>query len=441
MTSGGRGVASFIGSACFLALLSASMTASAHAPPQATGIFFEAGDGAIAREWVRTNRGLILRGAAGDPLRLLCNDAYSASLSEVAPMLVVSDGLVVATYYGGILRIGSDGCSVEPAEAPLAGRRVVDLSATSDAATLWALTAPDLDHPGGVMASVDTGRTWKEVGEIDAFGSALRVAPSDPRRLYVTAQVETDDGEGIHQLLVSDDAGAEFSPYEVTLLDSEVRAYVLSVHPTDAERVFLRTLSGNPSDPERLLASDDGGKSFSEVASAVGPLVLEFDTEAVWLGGGDGLWRSDDDGRSFLRVPDAPTHIGCLSRASGSLLACGHQDLEFGVFEMAEEGGKFRSALRFDEVTEQVSCGEDAPVVGLCRSSFEDWLEEQASPAMGGAGGAGGAASGGDSASRQPPEQAGCSVRSLRSDVSSLPTLLMALSLVSKRRAARRRRT
>lgn len=439
MTSRRRGVASSIGSASFLALLSAPTVALAHAPPQATGIFLEAGDGATAREWVRTNRGLILRAAPDEPPRLLCNDAYSASLSEVAPMVAVSDGLVVATYYGDILRIGSDGCSVEPAEAPLAGRRVLDLSATSDASTLWALVAPNLDRPGSVMASVDEGRTWEEAGEITAFGSALKAAPSDARRLYVTAQVETDDGEGIHQLLVSSDAGAEFSPYEVTLSDSEVRAYVLSVHPTDAERVFLRTLAGNPSDPERLLASDDGGKTFSEVAAAAGPLVLEFDTEAVWLGGSDGLWRSDDDGRSFRSVPQAPTHIGCLSAASGALVACGYQDLQFGVFEKAADGDKFRSALHFNEVTEQVSCGDDAAVVALCHSNFVDWLEEQAPPTLGAAGAP---ASGEDPASRQPPdEQAGCSIRSLRSDVSSLTALLIALSLVSRRRATRRRRT
>jgi photosystem II stability/assembly factor-like uncharacterized protein len=440
MTWGRRGVASFIGSASFLALLSASMVASGHAPPQATGIFFEAGDGATAREWVRTNRGLILRAAPGDPARLLCNDAYSASLSEVAPMLAVSDGLVVATYYGGILRIGADGCSVEPAEAPLDGRRVLDLSGTSDTSTLWALVAPNLDRPGCVMASVDAGRTWNEAGEIAAFGSALRAAPSDTRRLYVTAQVETDDGEGIHQLLVSDDAGAEFAPYEVMLLDSEVRAYVLSVHPTDAERVFLRTLAGNPSDPERLLASEDGGKSFSEVASAVGPLVLEFDvdTETLWLGGRDGLWRSDDDGRSFESVPQAPTHIGCLSATGGSFLACGHQDLRFGVFEMAADGGEFRSALHFNEVTEQVSCAEDAAVVALCRSNFEDWLEEQGSPTMGAAG-----ATGSDGGSANPPqqsEQAGCSIRSPRRDAATA-ALLVALSLVARRRAGSRRRT
>ena len=60
MMPGGRGVARFIGSASFLALLSVSTAAAAHAPPQATGIFFEADAGETGREWVRTNRGLIL---------------------------------------------------------------------------------------------------------------------------------------------------------------------------------------------------------------------------------------------------------------------------------------------------------------------------------------------------------------------------------------------
>jgi hypothetical protein len=425
-----------LASASFLALLSLATAAFAHAPPQANGIFFQADEGAAGREWVRTNRGLILRAAPGDAPRLLCNDAYAASLSEVAPMVIVPDGLVVGTYYGGILRIGADGCSVAAAPAPLAGRRVLDLAADSAGSTLWALLAPNAERRGSVLSSADAGKTWEEAGEIDAFGSALRAAPSDPRRLYVTAQVESDGGEAIHQLLVSDDAGGEFSPHEVTLLDGEVRAYVLSVHPTDPERVFLRTLAGNPSEPERLLASEDGGESFSQVASAVGPLVLAFDKETVWLGGRDGLWRSDDDGRSFRNVPQAPTHIACLVPANGSLLACGHQDLEFGVFEMAAEGEQFRAALRFNEVTEPVSCGDDAPVVALCRSNFADWLEEQGATT----GSAGAPASGEGSASASPPpasRQSGCSIRSFRGSAATA-ALLVAL-LVSSRRARRRR--
>ena len=433
MRRAGRGVASFIGGAAYLAALSATSVAGAHAPPQATGIFFEADDGETGREWVRTNRGLILRAAPGAPPRLLCNDAYSASLSEVAPMVAVPDGLVVGTYYGGILRIASDGCSVEPAQAALAGRHVLDLSSASNGSTLWALLAPSIERRGSVLWSDDAGRTWEEAGEIDAFGSALRAAPSDPRRLYVTAQVETEDGEGLHQLLVSNDAGTEFSPYEVALLDTEVRAYVLSVHPSDADRVFLRTLAGNPSDPERLLASEDGGETFSEVASAVGPLVLAFDTNALWLGGKDGVWRSDDAGGSFRSVPQTPTHIGCLSAAGGSLLACGHQDLQFGVFEMAADGGKFRSALRFNEVTDQVSCADDAAVVTLCRANFGDWLEEQGSSTMGAAGARGSEGP----ASTATPEPSGCSIRSPQGDASTA-TLLLALSLLA-RRAGRRR--
>jgi hypothetical protein len=434
-----RCAASFVGVAAFLAALGAGAPVSAHAPPQATGIFSDVAGGSSGPDWVRTNRGVILRDAAGDPLRLLCSDAYSASLSEVAPMVAVADSLVVATYNGGILRISEGGCSVELAEAPLAGRHVIDLDAASDRSSVWALVTPQSDQVGSVLVSTDAGRTWDEAGEVSGFGSALRAAPSDPSRLYVTAQLETEDGEGAHQLLVSDDGAAEFSVHPVTLLDSEVRAYVLAVDPTDAERVFLRTLPGDPSEPERLLLSEDGGQNFSDVASALGPLVLAFGGDEVWLGGKDGLARSLDGGLSFESVPQSPTHVGCLAIADGSVLACGHQDLEFSVLEMAADESNFSPALRFNQVTEQVSCGDDSEIVALCQANFEDWLEEQAPPALGAAGAE--ATGEGAEGHHHPSAQSGCSVRSLSNDGWSTAALLLGLSLAARRRANRPSRT
>jgi hypothetical protein len=385
--------------------------ASAHAPALATGIFSDASGGGTSRQWVRTNRGVILRGAPDASPRLLCNDAYSASLGELVPMIAAPDGLVAASYEAGILRIDSDGCTVEPTEAPLAGRHVSDLASSADGARYLALLTPKQELPGGVLLSSDAGRSWKEVGEIPAFGSALRSAPSDSNRVYVTAQVEVESGEATHRLFVSSDAGASFAPHPITLLDSEVRAFVLAVDPLDADRVLLRTLAGNPSEPERLLLSEDAGKSLFQAFSAVGPLVVAFDDQAVWMGGQAGLFRSDDRARTFQQVPSSLTHIGCLVSAGGSLTACGHQDHAYGVFTTGSEQGVFLPELSFSSVSSQVQCGDGADVAAICQTNFQDWLAENVSTASGGAAGASSAASA-DASSATPAPTTGVKPRS-----------------------------
>jgi hypothetical protein len=376
---------------------------------------------------------VILQGAPEDRPRLLCNDAYSASLSEVAPMIAGTDGLVVASYTAGILRIAADGCTVEPAEAPLAERAVVDLAAADDGSVYWALVAPSLEQRGSVLRSVDAGRTWEEAGGIDGFGSALRAAPSDPQRVYVTAQFESDSGEAPHQLLVSTDGAVEFSSKVVTLLESEVRAFVLAVDPLDADRMLLRILPGDSSMPERLLLSEDQGESFSEVFSALGPLVVAFDAEDVWAGGKDGLFHSQDRGRSFRSVSGAPTHIGCLSPAAGSLAVCGHQSLEFGVFARAANESEFQTELRFADVRSQVACDPDAMVSLQCEANFQDWLAEQASPTESGG-------SGNEGPSRRANEQSSCSLRVTGADRSLVTGLSFGLGWWLMRLLGDRRR-
>lgn len=416
-----------------LAALCICTPAGAHAPPQATGILSDPTGAASSQSWVRTNRGVILQSGLGKSPRLLCNDAYSASLVEVAPMVAGPEGLVVASYAAGILRIAPDGCTVQPAEAPLAGRPVMDLAAASDGSVYWALVAPTLEQRGSVLQSLDAGRTWQEAGAIDGFGSALRAAPTDAQRVYVTAQFESGSAEAPHQLLVSSDGAAEFSSHVVTLLESEVRAFVLAVDPLDPDRVLLRSLPGDSSMPERLLLSEDQGGSFSEVFSALGPLVVAFDADRVWAGGKDGLFHSQDRGRSFESVPGAPSHIGCLSPGPGSLAVCGHQGLEFGVFARAANESEFQSLLRFTDVKSQVACDAEAMVSVQCEANFQDWLAEH-SPQAGTAG------SGSRGPSSRADDRSSCSLHAPGAE-SSLPVgLSFALGCCLMRLLGTRRR-
>ncbi len=417
--------------------------AEAHAPPQATGIFPVLGSSEVAR-WVRTNRGLItFAGEAAEP-RLLCHEAYGAVLSETPPLIVGPAGALVATFGAGIVRVAPDGCSATPVQAPLGERRVLDMAISQDGSRHYLLISPSATEQGALLTSDDDGSTFTEAAALDVFGTALRISPSNPERIYVTAQRETEDGQPAHELLVSTDDGTTFKNLVVELLDSEVRAFVLAVDPTDEQRVFLRTLAGNPDDPERLLLSEDGGESFSVVFEGVGPLAFAIDETNAWVGGRDGVARSADRGKSFQVMPDAPTLVGCLVAEQGSLSVCGYQDNEFGVVRLAADGQSFVRDLKFSEVTQQVACPADAPVLSSCGPVFQHWLEEVSGVAplpVGPSPGAGGSIGGSAAEPTKPASTSSCQLGAAPIEGAPLALLLLGgFWAVRAARVGRRRR-
>lgn len=358
-----------------------ALPAGAHAPPQASGVFDAEGTNGIGSRWVRTNRGLISSPRDGAAARLLCNEAYGASLSEVPPLVATPSGLLLASYDGGLLRVASDGCSVDTLSTPLADRHVVALARSPSGGRVFALTSPSESRPGAVMVSDDGGATWNTQSETSAFGTALVVAPANPERVYVSAQRETESGDPEHELLVSSDGARSFVSRPLVLLANEVRSYVVGVDPVDADRVFLRTLAAQSDQPERLLQSSNAGATFSEIYAAVGPLAFAMDEKTAWLGGRDGLYRSLDGGASFEAVPRSPTRIGCLSARDGVVSACGYAGNEFGVFGTSASQSSLCAELRFADVNEQVACSSGSAVISSCEASFEHWQRELATEA------------------------------------------------------------
>ncbi len=372
-----RGSNGPLGVAFLAAVLLASAPARSHAPPYATDIqWLDAPDG--EQVLVRTNRGLIVGSRAANSFRLACNDAFEASLVEVFPTAVLpGGGLLVGTYAAGLLRTDATLCDYDPVGP--SDVSPVDLKTGSEDSTL-ALLLPLDGTEGGLFQSEDEGTNFRALSMIGTAPTALASAPSDAKRVYVSTNT-TNGNLSVGHVMVSDDGGRSFSDYDLELDGSELRAYVSAVDPADPERVFVRTQSRDSITLERLLRSEDGGKSFQTVLEAPGPLrvVLGNGGEA-WAGSATGLLRSHDYGATFEPVPiEDLTRIGCLALHAGALYVCGLKGLEFGVLESRDGGVTFEWFLRFPEVTARVDCPGSSDEATRCGAAFEDWSREQLS--------------------------------------------------------------
>lgn len=146
----------------------------------------------------------------------------------------------------------------------------------------WTFTSGGDD--GGVWRSVDGGTTWNKLTEglpATLGRVAVKVAPSNPRVVYVLA--ESNDGI----LFRSDDRGDTFRKINdnVQLVSRGFYYTDLRVDPTDENRVYAIA--------SRLFRSIDGGKSFDRIARSV-----HIDFHSLWIDPHDPnrMWVGQDGG-------------------------------------------------------------------------------------------------------------------------------------------------
>lgn len=364
--------------ALFLVLFAlSSVDARAHAPPYATGIGFHVTP-AGERSMIRTNRGLIV-GSREEGFRLVCNDAFRASLVETVPVAeLAGGGLLVGTYAGGLLRSDAALCdfdAVGPDEVS-----PVDVVRGADG-LVRALLLPLDGSDGGLFESADGGASFERLAAVGTAPTALVTAASDPQRVYVSTNT-TEGNQSSGHVLVSQDGGRHFTDRLLELEPAELRPYALAVDADDPARLFVRTESRDGIAPERLLLSEDAGETFRAVLTAQGPITLALgEAGEVWAGSATGLYRSRDGGASFEPLDSADlTRVSCLAVRGGRLYACALSALEFGVLVSEDAGLTFRWFLRFQEVSARATCPDTSDEGSSCALAFEDWSLEQLVP-------------------------------------------------------------
>lgn len=276
---------------------------------------------------LRSTFGLVLSDDGGQRFRFFCEEAYQIP-DGFDPMLAwTSDGtLLVGTPTG--LSATRDLC--DPVRRrEFEGQDVVDLAGDATGrVTLVAMQSRDAVPVLRVARTEDAGATWEVFREGFRAEVALtvEVAPSNPRRAYLTS--EEWQGAGV-VLRRSEDGGRT---WRASAFRFPGRPFLAGVHPLRPEVLYVRVelplpvLDGGVlGGGSVLLQSDDGGEHFREVGRTRGAMLgfaLSGDGRHVWVGGpdgDDGLQRSDDGG-PFVQVN--PVGVDCLRWHAGVLYAC-----------------------------------------------------------------------------------------------------------------------
>ena len=293
---------------------------------------------------------------------------------------------------GVLAAVAALGCSLAAADAASAPFSALHWRSIGPFRAGWATCIEGIpDRPdvfyfgaavGGVWRSDDAGGTWQPLFQNERTSSvdALAIAPSDPNVIYVgTGQVETrydiPSGRGVYR---SDDAGKTWRHLG---LDATRAIGRLLVDPRNPD-VVLAAAMGHifAANPDRgVYRSEDGGRSWKKtlfVDENTGAVDLAADPRnpavvyaSAWqarnypwlsyfqpnIGPGSGIYKSEDEGRTWKRISGGGWPAGNLGRiglavsGNGRVWAAVAASSSSGNFDLGADKGNQTGLYRSDD--------------------------------------------------------------------------------------------
>jgi MYXO-CTERM domain-containing protein len=310
---------------------------------------------------VGTTFGTLMTRDGGATWRWICEEAQGYSRSLAAVYLWSRPGTIFVAGFQGLAVSRDGGCSWEQ-QADFAEKNPSDVREDPARDGVVYLTTSRFGIVNGLHRSRDDGRTFTPLlTRENRYFSAVRIAQSDPRRVYVSAYWN-DPYQA--WLLRSDDGGESWT--EVARELPELSAfYLLGVSPTDKDVVFAKESTR----PNRLLRSTDAGATFSLVAG-VEETLRGFDASAdgqtVWIAGLDHIFRSTDGGATFTRL-ETPQKNACVRRDGARLFACGWQFDDGWALGVSEDtGDTWRGLYVLQDVGGVLECAAGTATREVC---------------------------------------------------------------------------
>jgi MYXO-CTERM domain-containing protein len=405
---------------------------------------------------IRTSYGLLQTFDDGASWQWLCEKSIGYGGTYDPAIAVTDKGSLLTGLLDGLSRSGNRGCDFAHQPGVLDKQDVIDISVLkSDPSKAVAITSTGGEAGAFyviVAESSDDGVTWTQQGTqipSDFTGETIDVAPSDPKRIYVSGFYGTPH---VSAMEVSSDGGATWQRYDIGVPTPRTSApYIAAIDPTDEDRVYARLDVDGPGDV--FVVSKDGGKTWTAAYTAKEDLLglaISPDGSRIALGGTrDGVKVAGKDDLTFVQTSDVTTW--CLTWGTEGLFVCASEFPDcFTVGRSTDEGKTWTPLYHLSDLT-QLSCPASSTTGTQCPSQWDDPVNNNGVVQILGIGSepvpctpgspdaADGGADGGGTEPGSPASSSssGCGCAVVGASTSSAAELLVALAAIA--RAVRRR--
>ncbi|MEY2933276.1 MAG: hypothetical protein RL033_4025 [Pseudomonadota bacterium] len=406
---------------------------------------------------LRATYGLLQSHDAGQSWTWVCEAAvgYMGDPS----VSVLRGGGVLVGFFGSVSVSTEEGCGWQ--SQTLDERYLYALDSTldtGDPGRAWVLTVTADGSRRVNLLAIDAAGTTSQIVPVgEGFvPSTLEVAPSDPRRIYVSGAIERSPA----LVLRSDDGGESWQRFTVPEYPN-LPLYISAIDPIDPNVLYAR-VDGQPdtsappgqrAPSDHLLRSQDGGANWQRIFSLDGDLygfALSPDGSRIAVGGPDvGVYIASATELDFQPAPMPVRGLRCLRWTAEGLLACGQEMLDGWTVGLTRDEGQSFEALWHQKDLAPLSCAPASRTGTTCPSLWPDVARTigadpgDVAPAV--PGNLGMLGTGGSHASEPPPmpptppaakKDGGCAltIRSSAHAMPALAALLAALAALSLRR-------
>lgn len=283
---------------------------------------------------------------------------------------ITASGTIYATTFGGVT-MTRDGCHWSHLPRPLDEAYVPVITVGPDDIVYAAASAPDDNR---VYRSTDDGVSFVPLGAVGQpadFWTSIEVAPSDPRRIYLTGFRSMGAATRQRVMFRSQDGGQTWAELPTTaLIGTDISdLQIAAISPTDPERVLVRVTLTGPGLQETIYLTENAGTTAAagptwakvyEVTDNIPGVVIRADGTALLATPFHGLQRSSDGGRTFAAVPDVMFEGRCLvERSDRVLFLCANDlppDSRALTSSTTAAAGSWTPRLRFADLTAPIDC-------------------------------------------------------------------------------------
>ena len=302
-------------------------------PPATTSVFFRPGDNQAI--YLSSTFGLFIS-PDGCQFHWICEDDIGFGGEFDPAYAVTPTGAILATTFHGLRASHDGGCTFTTPTDQLAATDPGNISTfyldaleVGPAGDVWVGTS-NTGPNNAVYHSTDDAVSFAAAGSLPStmWFESVKVAPSDPMRIYVTAfQVSGSAMPPSAHFFRSIDGGVTWMEQPLTnvMLGNQPIIVAKAVDASNADILYAVSQMASPPNGDVLYRSGDGGATFMAVLTTTYPItgvVARDPTTIVVATQFGGAFESADGGLTFAALPNPP-QLACLGqRGDGVLFGC-----------------------------------------------------------------------------------------------------------------------